>query len=222
MGFTVNGNEANVTNHSTKYRILDAAEKLFADKGVDGTSIREICHTAGANQAAVNYYFKKKQDLVRAVVERRMTNITARRTLLLDAIDQVDEPQVRDYVLALVIPLAELIENEEKSGQAFMAIVARLLHERADLVWSIILKHNSENLDRILGGLSKTTSGLSIEILSNRLTLSVSIVLHWLAKPVYFSPERPSINPNSSKIEDSYELIDFIVGGITAPLNQEL
>ena len=42
---------------STKTKILDAAEILFADKGFNGTSLREITSQAEVNLAAVNYHF---------------------------------------------------------------------------------------------------------------------------------------------------------------------
>jgi TetR/AcrR family transcriptional regulator, regulator of cefoperazone and chloramphenicol sensitivity len=48
---------------STKARILEAAGTIFAQKGFETATIREICHAAGANLAAVNYHFGDKQRL---------------------------------------------------------------------------------------------------------------------------------------------------------------
>ncbi len=54
---------------STRDRILEAAGELFADRGFESTTIRDICQAAGANLAAVNYYFRDKERLyVEAVV----------------------------------------------------------------------------------------------------------------------------------------------------------
>ena len=63
----------------TKERILDSAEKLFADAGFDGTSLRGITAGAGVNLAAVHYYFGSKEALVQAVLARRLEPINRRR-----------------------------------------------------------------------------------------------------------------------------------------------
>jgi AcrR family transcriptional regulator len=54
---------------TTRERIIDAAGEIFAQRGFDATTVRDICNAAGANIAAVNYYFGDKQRLyVEAVV----------------------------------------------------------------------------------------------------------------------------------------------------------
>ena len=53
----------NGSNDNTKERILAAAEKLFAEKGYNGVSVREITQEAGCNLAAVNYHFGNKKNL---------------------------------------------------------------------------------------------------------------------------------------------------------------
>ncbi len=56
---------------STKDRILDEAEGLFAQKGYRGVTVREITHEAGCNLASVNYYFGSKRDLYMEVFRSR-------------------------------------------------------------------------------------------------------------------------------------------------------
>lgn len=52
-------------------QILGAAEELFAEKGFDGTSVRDIAHLAGVNLAMISYYFGSKEKLFEALVEFR-------------------------------------------------------------------------------------------------------------------------------------------------------
>jgi TetR/AcrR family transcriptional regulator, regulator of cefoperazone and chloramphenicol sensitivity len=52
----------------TRERIIKAAERLFAEGGYDGTSIRAIVAKAKVNQAAINYHFEGKDGLYREVL----------------------------------------------------------------------------------------------------------------------------------------------------------
>src|SRR6476660_8833394 len=47
----------------TRERLIDAAGEVFAEHGFKGATIRDICARAGANVAAVNYYFRDKEGL---------------------------------------------------------------------------------------------------------------------------------------------------------------
>jgi AcrR family transcriptional regulator len=52
-----------MTTNPTKVKIIDAARVLFADRGFDGTSVRDIAKAADVNLAAINYHFKNKENL---------------------------------------------------------------------------------------------------------------------------------------------------------------
>lgn len=47
----------------TRSRLLSAASRLFAEKGYDHATVRDICAAAGVNIALVNYHFKSKEGL---------------------------------------------------------------------------------------------------------------------------------------------------------------
>ncbi|MFC5701858.1 TetR family transcriptional regulator [Cohnella faecalis] len=56
-----------------KMRLLQAAKKLFARQGFDGTTIRQICEEAGANVALISYYFGGKDKIFQALLETFFT-----------------------------------------------------------------------------------------------------------------------------------------------------
>lgn len=58
------------TIDETKERLLEAAGRVFAEHGFRAATVREICHRAGANLAAVNYYFGDKERLYVESVKR--------------------------------------------------------------------------------------------------------------------------------------------------------
>lgn len=67
-----------------KQTIINAAMELFADKGFEGTSIREMAAKAGVNIAMVNYYFGSKEKLFEAMVEEKSTYFRERLTEVLN------------------------------------------------------------------------------------------------------------------------------------------
>src|ERR1035438_4318422 len=56
---------------TTKDKLMDAAEKLFARRGYHGTSLRDITGAVGVDVALVNYHFGSKKRLLEVVLERR-------------------------------------------------------------------------------------------------------------------------------------------------------
>lgn len=54
-----------------KEQILTVAEELFAEKGFDGTSVRDIAQRAGVNLAMISYYFGSKEKLLESLIEFR-------------------------------------------------------------------------------------------------------------------------------------------------------
>ncbi|MBI1180506.1 MAG: TetR family transcriptional regulator [Alphaproteobacteria bacterium] len=65
------GRPADEPKLSTKEKILDAAEELFAERGYYGVSIRQITQHAGVDLALANYHFGPKEELFRHVIARR-------------------------------------------------------------------------------------------------------------------------------------------------------
>ncbi len=60
---------SDLTQENTKEKLFCAAINVFAEKGFDGATVRDICFRVGANVAAVNYYFGGKESLYRSILE---------------------------------------------------------------------------------------------------------------------------------------------------------
>ena len=58
-----------IKDENSKDKILKSAAKLFAQKGFDGVSIREICKDADVNICMVSYYFGGKQELYQGIID---------------------------------------------------------------------------------------------------------------------------------------------------------
>src|ERR1700755_1630658 len=90
--------ETNPMSYNDKQlQILETAEKLFAKKGFDGTSVRDIAEEAGVNIAMISYYFRSKEKLMEGFFEQRMGHIKMRVESLLK--DTVMTPIDKMYML---------------------------------------------------------------------------------------------------------------------------
>ena len=94
----------------TRERLLATAEELFATRGIDAVSVRDITEAAGANIAAVNYHFGSRRGLIDAIVERRADALGTRRAELLDALNGAGPVDIRALIQAMVLPTAELAD----------------------------------------------------------------------------------------------------------------
>ena len=83
-------------------QIMEAAERLFADKGFGGTSVRDIAESAGVNLAMISYYFGSKEKLMEAMFRYRGQHLTLQLQNLLQNQDlspmQKVEKFIEDYI----------------------------------------------------------------------------------------------------------------------------
>jgi AcrR family transcriptional regulator len=111
---------------SMKEQLLLAAERLFAERGYDSVSLREIGTAAGSgNNSAVQYHFGSKEQLVAAIFEYRLGYIDQRRGLL---IAQFQPHDLRSWVECYVLPLLEQGEIEGSHYMSFIAAVEQQSH----------------------------------------------------------------------------------------------
>jgi AcrR family transcriptional regulator len=113
---------------TTRERILRAAEALFAERGVDGVSLREINRAAGAGSAvAVQYHFADRAGVVRAIVARHRPAIDTARHAVLDHLEAEGGFDLHDMAGALVRPLATKLADPD-GGPEYLQINAELVH----------------------------------------------------------------------------------------------
>ncbi|MBM4372735.1 MAG: TetR/AcrR family transcriptional regulator [Deltaproteobacteria bacterium] len=65
-----------MASRTTRIRILDCAEALFAERGFAGTRTRDIAELVGVNTALIHYYFDTKEKLLASVIDRIMTDLS--------------------------------------------------------------------------------------------------------------------------------------------------
>lgn len=99
---------------STRDRILDTAEVCFAQRGFDGTSLREITRLADVNLGAVNYHFGSKSALFADVLHRRLKPMNEQRLHLLErAVTRhaPEPPPIEELLFAYLRPPIEAFDS---------------------------------------------------------------------------------------------------------------
>jgi AcrR family transcriptional regulator len=90
----------------TRERIVKAAERLFAERGYDGTSIRAIVAKARVNQAAINYHFAGKDGLYREVLSAAFRALTEQQLEHADEMKAMSrEAALADFIRRQLRPL---------------------------------------------------------------------------------------------------------------------
>lgn len=122
---------------ATKSRILDAAERLFADKGFAATSLRNITAEAAVNLAAVNYHFGSKAGLVEAVFRRRVEPLNTGRLQQLAALELRggdDARSVEAILRTFIEPALRMSRDADRGGAVFMRLLGRSYTEPSESI----------------------------------------------------------------------------------------
>ncbi len=204
---------------STREAMILAAERLFAENGLDGVSLREIAAAAGQrNNSAAQYHFGSKQGLVDAVFEYRMERIDQRRRAMLAALDGAGRGQdLRELLEAFVHPLAEHIGHEDG-----VSWYARFLVRVATDPWFDVF---APPRDRVTRGLATVVDRLEVHLAdvpeplrSTRLRLGFGLVVHAMAdQEVRLADHRPAW-PTAMLTAN---VVDMLQGCLTAAVSED-
>jgi len=112
--------------------LIEAARALFAERGIEGVSIRELGRAAAQrNNNAVQYHFGDREALLLAVLGPYNERVGSRRAALLDELEAEAPPSIRSLAGALVRPSAAMLEDA--GGRDYLCIVAELIADPANI-----------------------------------------------------------------------------------------
>ena len=152
----------------TRSRLRQVALRLFAEQGYEKTSLREIAERLGVTKAALYYYFKSKEDIVRSLVEDYMAQID---DLIAWAKDQPRNPAIRGEIVSRYL---DIVAN----GTA----VFRLLHQNQAAVSSLAAAKERgelfrERMDALVDLLTEPGAPVSDQIRAASCLVSISFGL---------------------------------------------
>ena len=167
---------------ATRARLIATAERLFAERGIAGTSLNDINIAAGQrNKNATHYHFGDKQGLLQAIIDKHIPGIVARRDRLLDELAAQGRSSVPGVIRALLYPMAEKL-FDGNGGREFIRINAQLAATFA----AAVNKGHSDvlhigPLDRLNKVRAEFLNDLPEPIARQRVILATSLILNGLA-----------------------------------------
>lgn len=195
---------------STKEQILLAAERLIADHGVDGVSMRQIGAAIGSgNNSAVLYHFGSKEKLVEAIFEYRLPRLRERRAELIAERGPAD---LRGWLECQIVVL---FEQSELRDSSYLRFVASLSQHGGDA-----FKHLPRRFARgqrdFEDHLRACLTGIEEPLRTHRLDQAMQLTVQAAANR---ERDRARRRPVLALALESANLVDCMVGFLEAPVS---
>lgn len=202
----------------TPRRLIDAAERLFIEGGEEATSLRAITRAAGANVAAVHYHFGGRDELLRAVLDRKLAPLNAQRLRLLDqaVATHGDRVPVQVLLAAFLRPDLELIAKLCDTGQVpFARFMGRVYSQPSPAVAGFLDRQFHSVGDRLFALLERAVPDVEAAELRIRMRMVVALVTVLFAT----APEPGQTGPLGTDDLDEQlaRLVAFLAPGLAAP-----
>ena len=211
------GSKSSKTELSTQERILQSAERLFSERGIDGVSLREITTDSGVNSASLHYHFGSKIAVLERIFELRAQPIAAQRELLLSQLklNRQGRPKVEDVLYAFLRPALESQGTED--GDSFRMLRARLAFEREEVRRRVLDKAFNRSSQMALQALAAALPHLSAEELHWRFHFLLGSMVYTMAHPgriESLSQEKIDTRDWEKALD---RLVTFAAAGLRAP-----
>ncbi|MDM4769678.1 TetR/AcrR family transcriptional regulator [Solimonas sp. SE-A11] len=167
---------------ATRAKLVAIAERLFAERGIEGVSLSDINKAAGQrNKNATHYHFGSKQGLLQAILDKHIHGVSARRNQLLDEFEGQGAVGLPQVVRAFVYPVAEKLFDTD-GGHHFIRFQAQLV---AMLTLDVHQLHASAlkiaPVERLTSALRDATPHLAPPLMRQRAMLATVLLFDGLA-----------------------------------------
>ena len=203
----------------TRHQLILAAERLFAESGIDAVSLRQVNVAAGQkNSSAAHYHFGSKETLILSIYQYRMAHVNERRMATLDQLERNSrQHELRELIGAIVFPIVDEIDADD-SGRNYIRFMAQAIgHPQLDLI-ALWQQENSGGLERILDLLRAALPDVPDPIFGQRFGLAFEQIIHSLAdREKLRKTAKKTFKVDASMFVNN--LVDCVTGAMAAPVS---
>ncbi len=208
----------NSRGDAVRTQLLDVAERLFAEKGIDAVSLNSIARQANQlNASVMQYHFGSKTQLIEAILERRMEGLNQRRFELIADVNVKDRVNALHQIAeAMVLPFAEHLFTE--GGSSYMRFVAQVTFNADQSVFEMMRGKHDSAVRRISELVQQVAGDLSPEGVKHRLAVVTNLVLFTIGEreKLRMAGRRTGV-ARLGAAEFIVDLVEMIVGALMAP-----
>ncbi|MGE6647727.1 TetR/AcrR family transcriptional regulator [Shewanella colwelliana] len=206
----------------TKTRILDAAEKLFAERGFSETSLRLITSKAEVNLASVNYHFGSKKELIRAVLARYLDRFMPAASDGLVQLKASSEPSLNEIFSSLVKPLLELNKFKAEGTRTFLQLLGRgYIESQGHLRW-FITTHYGAHLNEFVKAVAESAPHIPPAEMFWRLHFTLGTVVFTMASADALTEIAAADFNEHNDIEAVIrKVIPYLAAGVAVPVTSQ-
>ncbi len=205
-----------MTTSDPKERILNAAERIFTEQGLEAVSLRAVTAEAGVNIAAVNYYFGSKAALLQAMTQRYFAPVNVEQLHQLEILETSTRgPSVEAILLAYTAPIFAMFDAQR--GREWMQ--AKILAYRAEPSPHINDQTESEGDAEVTSRYYEVLRRVLPHVPANELWWRFERARNLLLANQsrrFMTPSEIAL-PESSRRDERAWLITFLVGALQAP-----
>lgn len=208
-------------DENTRERTLRTAEALFAERGYNGVSMRELAAAASVNIASIGYHFESKEGLLSEVYRRHCEPMIKERLQGLAASARLSgEARVAAIIEAFVRPALRQIEDAE--GKTFIRLRAVLSGENSKLLEKLVARNFDKSSKAFINALCECLPQLPAADVYWRFHFLLGAIYYTVAGPhrIYsFSNHACDPSDNEAVIA---KLVPFMTQAFCAPPGSQL
>jgi len=171
------------SDQETSEKLIAAAERLFAEHGYRGVSVRMIAAAAGVNWSLLGYYFRGKEGLLSEVYRRHCGELNSARMHLLQEIRASGQKLALEEILNAFIRPALAVAQGEDGQTAFIRLRAILAAENSALLDKLVAENFDVSSTTFIDALSKCLPDLTRDEILWR--------FHFMLGTIYYTASGP-------------------------------